>query len=304
MKEIENEDNSYNEDLLKNNSYSSQKQKSSHLSTKKLKSLNTSDSNLNNNNNTSTDHSSNINTSSNQNNKQKNKNRKKNKNKKRDQNSSTINNNINSINAFDIENNNQKEKSVSNNHNNNKNSAKQKEPSNQQKIEEANNQMQNMNYEKAEEIYKSLYESCKNYSNQFVINLLNNCALCLYHQRKFEEAAQIASKIIFEYDNKNKRAYLMLLKILYAIKEYKKATELIEKLSTIFKKPKDFELFKGIIYKINCAISEEEDNKLRDIYYNKQKKVVDFLNNKWLHLSLCTLGTFIGGFALYKMIKK
>ena len=67
-----------------------------------------------------------------------------------------------------------------------------------------------MNYAKAEEIYKSLLDNCKIYSNQFVINLLNNYALCLFYQSKFLKAAQISSKIIFEYDNKNKRGYLML----------------------------------------------------------------------------------------------
>ena len=74
--------------------------------------------------------------------------------------------------------------------------------------------------------------------------------MCLFHQRKFLKAAQIASKIIFEYYNKNKRAYFMLLKILNAIKEHKKETELIQKQPTIFKKSKDFELFRGIVYKI------------------------------------------------------
>ncbi len=161
-----------------------------------------------------------------------------------------------------------------------------------------------MNYNKAEKLYKSIYDNCSNYSNQFLMNLLNNYALCLYHQRKFEEATQIATKIILEYDNKNKRAYLTVLSVLYSIKEYKKAAELIDKINIIFKKPKDFELFKGIINDINNAINEEEDNKQRDIYYQREKKIIDLVINKWIHYGMYGLGTFIGGCLLYKFISK
>ena len=179
-----------------------------------------------------------------------------------------------------------------------------KEPSNQQKLEDANYQMQQMNFEVAEKQYKLIYENCSNYSNQFLMNLLNNYSICLYNQRKFEESAEIATKIILEYDNKNKRAYLTLLSILYSIKEYKKAVELIDKINTIFKKPKDFEIFRSIINDINNAINEEEDNKQRDIYYNREKKIIDLVHNKWIHFGLYSLGTFIGGCMLYKFISK
>lgn len=232
----------------------------------------------------------------------KNKNKKKNKDKKKDMNMIS-NNSIkgfkNSINSINYDNKSPKYRNTGSINNN-----KQKEPSNQQKLEEANNQMSQMNYAKAEEKYKSIYENCTNYSNQFIINLLNNYSLCLYHQRKFEEATKIASTIILEYDNKNKRAYLTLLNILYNIKEYKKATELVEKLLKIFKKPKDFELFRGVIYDINNAINEEEDNIQRENYYNKEKKILNFLHNDWAFYGLCTLGSILGGFILYRMIKK
>ena len=85
--------------------------------------------------------------------------------------------------------------------------------------------MQQMNFIKAEKQYKSILENCGNYSSQFMINLLNNYSICLLNQRKFEESANYATKIILEYDNKNKRAYLTMLIILYNIKEYKKALE-------------------------------------------------------------------------------
>ena len=179
---------------------------------------------------------------------------------------------------------------------------KQKEPSNQQKLEEANAYMQQMNFIKAEKQYKSILENCGNYSSQFMINLLNNYSICLLNQRKFEESANYATKIILEYDNKNKRAYLTMLIILYNIKEYKKALELIERVNTLFKKPKDIEYFRSIINDINNAMNEDEDNKMREVYYNKEKKIVDFANNKWVHIGLYSLGTFIGGCILYKII--
>ena len=179
---------------------------------------------------------------------------------------------------------------------------KQKEPSNQQKLEEANSFMTQMNFIKAERQYKSIYENSGNASGQFMINLLNNYSICLLNQRKFEESANLATKIILEYDNKNKRAYLTMLIILYNIKEYKKAMELIERVNLLFKKAKDIDYFKSIINDITSASNEEEENKMREIYYNKEKKIVDFANNKWVHIGLYSLGTFIGGCILYKII--
>ena len=179
---------------------------------------------------------------------------------------------------------------------------KQKEPSNQQKLEEANAYMQQMNFIKAEKQYKSILENCGNYSSQFMINLLNNYSICLLNQRKFEESANYATKIILEYDNKNKRAYLTMLIILYNIKEYKKALELIERVNTLFKKPKDIEYFRSIINDINNAINEDEENKMREVYYNKEKKIVDLINNKWIHVGMYSIGTFLAGCMLFKLI--
>ena len=192
--------------------------------------------------------------------------------------------------------------SDSSNQNLNNFNLKQKEPSNQQKLEEANSFMTQMNFVKAEKQYKSIYENSENASSQFMINLLNNYSICLLNQRKFEESASLATKIILEYDNKNKRAYLTLLIILYNIKEYKKAKELIERVNLLFTKAKDIDYFKSIINDITTATNEEEENKMREIYYNKEKKIVDFINNKWIHIGLYSLGTFIGGCLLYKII--
>ena len=210
-----------------------------------------------------------------------------------------------SSNSNYISENNNNIKNISNsnfNHNINNFNIKQKEPSNQQKLEEANLNMQQMNFIKAEKQYKSILENCGNSSSQFMINLLNNYSICLLNQRKFEESANFATKIILEYDNKNKRAYLTMLIILYNIKEYKKALELIDRINIIFKKAKDIDYFKSTINDINNAVNEDEDNKLREIYYNKEKKIVDFINNKWVHIGMYSLGTFLGGYTLYKLI--
>ena len=226
--------------------------------------------------------------------------KKKDKKKSNKQNQNNNDNNINNINN-NIKNINNTNINVSNSNLNNFN-LKQKEPSNQQKLEEANSCMQQMNFIKAEKQYKSIYENSGNYSNQFMINLLNNYSICLLNQRKFEESANLATKIILEYDNKNKRAYLTMLIILYNIKEYKKASELIDRVNLLFKKAKDIEYFKSIINDINNAANEEEENKMREIYFNKEKKIVDLINNKWIHIGMYSLGTFIGGCILYKLI--
>ena len=263
--------------------------------------INSNNSNLNTNNNN--------NNSNNQVNPFKKNKKKRDKKKENHQNNNSNSNSNNNFQSNQNFNNNIKHLNNNNNYNiNNSNNQifnmNKKEPSNQQKLEDANYQMQQMNFEIAEKQYKLIYENCSNYSNQFLMNLLNNYSICLYNQRKFEESAEIATKIILEYDNKNKRAYLTLLSILYSIKEYKKAVELIDKINTIFKKPKDFEIFRSVINDINNAINEEEDNKQRDIYYNREKKIIDLVHNKWIHFGLYSLGTFIGGCMLYKFISK
>ena len=279
-------------------------QEDSQINQNPKKNLSSSNSHHNiNHNSNSSNNSINNNINNNYNGEGNNQPSKKNK-KKRDKKKDNQNNNFNNSNK------NNNIKNLNNNINNFNNSQKnfssnkQKGPSNQQKLEEANYQMQQMNYSLAEKQYKIIYENCSNYSNQFLINLLNNYSLCLYHQRKFEDSAEIATKIILEYDNKNKRAYLTMLNILYSIKEYKKAGELIDKINIIFKKVKDFEYFKGIINDINNAINEEEDNKQRDIYYNREKKIIDLIHNKWINLAMYSLGTFIGGVLIYKFVSK
>jgi hypothetical protein len=263
--------------------------------------INSNNSNLNTNNNN--------NNSNNQVNPFKKNKKKRDKKKENHQNNNSNSNSNNNFQSNQNFNNNIKHLNNNNNYNINNSSSQlfnmnKKEPSNQQKLEDANYQMQQMNFEIAEKQYKLIYENCSNYSNQFLMNLLNNYSICLYNQRKFEESAEIATKIILEYDNKNKRAYLTLLSILYSIKEYKKAVELIDKINTIFKKPKDFEIFRSVINDINNAINEEEDNKQRDIYYIREKKIIDLVHNKWIHFGLYSLGTFIGGCMLYKFISK
>ena len=179
-----------------------------------------------------------------------------------------------------------------------------KEPSNQQKFEQANNLMSQRNYIKAEEIYLQLYNNSSAMSNQFLINLYNQLTLCYYNQMKYKKAVEIASTIILKYDNKNKKAYLIILNILYDLGEINKAFELEEKIFSLYKKPKDLEIFKNIFNLINLG-KKEEDNKIeRNIHFNRQKVILSFLNNGWLKWSIATSCLIFGGIIISKYLYK
>ena len=87
-------------------------------------------------------------------------------------------------------------------------------------LEIIKNDFKEKNYQKVEDNYKLLFED-KNIENLDnikekinLIELLNNYALVLYNQMKYELSSKILFKIIVNYDNKNKEAYLLLLRIL------------------------------------------------------------------------------------------
>ena len=86
-------------------------------------------------------------------------------------------------------------------------------------LEKIKNDFKQKNYQKAEDNYKIIFEE-KNIENIRDINktinmieILNNYALILYSQMKYEDASKILYKIIVNYDNKNKEAYLLFLTI-------------------------------------------------------------------------------------------
>ena len=193
-------------------------------------------------------------------------------------------------------------KDLKNNKRQNNQEPKIKEPSIQQKFEQANNLMIQRNYIKAEEIYLKLYNNSSTISNQFSINLYNQLALCYYNQIKFKKAVEIASTIILKYDNKNKKAYLLILKVLYDLGEINKAYELEEKIISLYKRPKDLEIFKNMFHLINLGKKEEENKIERDIYFKRQKIIMSILNNGWLKWTLATSTLVLGGFLITKFL--
>ena len=152
------------------------------------------------------------------------------------------------------------------------------------------------NYQKVENNYKLLFEQ-KNLENLENINkeinlseLLNNYAMTLYYQMKYESSAKVLFKIIINYDNKNKEAYLLFLRILCDINEYQKANLLLEKVNKIMKINEEFI---QIGKEIENHIKIKNNNIKRQYYYNAQedifhlKKQLHFFY--WCFYSICAL---------------
>ena len=132
------------------------------------------------------------------------------------------------------------------------------------------------NYQKVEDNYKLIFEEKKienidNINKEInMIEILNNYALVLYYQMKYEPSVKILFKIIVNYDNKNKDAYLLLLKILCDINEYQKASLLLEKVNKIMNNTEDFEQISKII---ESNIKIRNNNIKREFYCNAQKEI-------------------------------
>ena len=140
------------------------------------------------------------------------------------------------------------------------------------------------NYQKVEDNYKLIFEEKKiesidNINKEInLIEILNNYALVLYYQMKYEPSVKILFKIIVNYDNKNKDAYLLLLKILCDINEYQKASLLLEKVNKIMNNTEEFE---QISKNIESNIKIKNNNIKREFYCNAQKEI--FQLKKQLH---------------------
>ena len=134
------------------------------------------------------------------------------------------------------------------------------------------------NYQKVEENCKLIFddkniESLENINKEInIIELLNNYAVSLYEQMKYEPAAKILFKIIINYDNKNKEAYLLFLRILCDINEYQKANLLIEKVNKIMNN-NDLEEFNEIEKEIESELKIKNNNIKRQYYFNAQKDI-------------------------------
>ena len=132
------------------------------------------------------------------------------------------------------------------------------------------------NYQKVEDNYKLIFEEKKienidNINKEInMIEILNNYALVLYYQMKYEPSVKILFKIIVNYDNKNKDAYLLLLKILCDINEYQKASLLLEKVNKIMNNTEEFEQISKII---ESNIKIKNNNIKREFYCNAQKEI-------------------------------
>ena len=166
------------------------------------------------------------------------------------------------------------------------------------------------NYQKAEDNFKLMFEEKNIESLQDInketnmIELLNNYALILYHQMKYESATKNLFKIIVNYDNKNKEAYLLLLKILFDINEYEKANLLLEKVNKIMNN-NDMEEFNDIGEEIQKKIKIKNNNIKRQYYFNAQKDI--FLLKKQLHFFnwiFYSIGALIIGHILSKIFLK
>ena len=126
-------------------------------------------------------------------------------------------------------------------------------------LEKIKNDFKDRNYQKVEENCKIIFED-KNIENLENINkdvniieLLNIYAISFYNQMKYELASKILFKIIVNYDNKNKEAYLLFIRILYDINEFQKANLLLEKVNKILD-VKDLDEFNEIQKEIENKI--------------------------------------------------
>ena len=175
-------------------------------------------------------------------------------------------------------------------------------------LEIIKNDFKEKNYQKVEDNYKLLFED-KNIENLDnikekinLIELLNNYALVLYNQMKYELSTKILFKIIVNYDNKNKEAYLLLLRILCDINEYQKANLLMEKINKIMNMTEEF----GEISKeIESNLKIKANNIKREFYCNAQKNI--FHLKKQLHFfywSFYSIGALIIGHYLSELFLK
>ena len=93
---------------------------------------------------------------------------------------------------------------------------------------------------------------------------------------KYEEATKYLYEIIVNYDNKNKKAYLLLLQILYDINEYNRAKLLIAKIYKMFTNENDLNEFKEIDKDVDSCIKRINNNIQRQFYYNAEKEIAKF----------------------------
>ena len=177
-------------------------------------------------------------------------------------------------------------------------------------LEKIKNDFKDRNYQKVEENCKIIFED-KNIENLENINkdvniieLLNIYAISFYNQMKYELASKILFKIIVNYDNKNKEAYLLFIRILYDINEFQKANLLLEKVNKILD-VKDLDEFNEIQKEIENKIEIKNNNIKRQYYYNAQKDIFNLRRqlHYFYYIFYSMFALFIGNY-LYKLLLK
>jgi hypothetical protein len=184
-----------------------------------------------------------------------------------------------------------------------------KEKNFQQKLDEALQFDNEYNFNESFNLYNNILESInKNINNiknnkTFLINFYNQISNSFYLQRKFNDALKY-NEIVFQIDNKNKKAFLLLINILYDLNEIDKCLLIQDKIINLFKKPKDIEMFKNIFYKINMKQLENNKMEIMENNYKMEKKIIDFFNNDIIKWSLAISGIILSGFLIKKILKK
>ena len=175
-------------------------------------------------------------------------------------------------------------------------------------LKEANEKLAKKNYKKAEENYNLLLDS----ENQGILksigikidDILINYSLCLYNQMKYEQSSKILYDILINYDSKKKEAYLLFLKILCDINEYKTAKLLMEKADNIFDINKN-DLSEFIVLKNNIEkfFILKNNNIQRQFYYIAEKEIFNF-RRKLNFFVWCfySLGALLIGHYLSKLL--
>ena len=174
-------------------------------------------------------------------------------------------------------------------------------------LKEANEEMSQNNYKKAEEKYNLIIQTknkeiLKNIKAE-IDDIMLKYSYCAYYQMKYEEASKILYDILINYNSKNKGAYLLFLKILCDINEYKKAKLLLEKVKVLFKINENessefFELEKNIekYFKI------KNNNLERQFYYNAEKEIFKFRKNmNFFYWCFYSFGALLLGHYLSKL---
>ena len=174
-------------------------------------------------------------------------------------------------------------------------------------LKEANKDMSEKNYQKAEQKFSLIIETENKEILEDIkdkmVDILFNYSLSLYHQMKYEQATKVLYDIIMNYDNKNKQAYLLLLKILCNINEYNRAKLLLIKAKKIFDVNEELSEFNEIDNDIGKYFKRKINNIQRQFYYNAQKEIINFRKNlNFFYWCFYSFGALILGHYLSKLL--